>query len=115
MPQTHPKEFRDDVVATARRSAAPIAHTAQDIGISDSHLRNLAQAADVEHDERPAMTSPQSTELHVSIIVGPDTASQKLLNDLLHLERDFSSLTVTHATTRTDAQTLLATDRKSVV
>ena len=41
----HPKEFRDDVVAVARRGEAPIAQIAKDFGISDSCLRNWLHAA----------------------------------------------------------------------
>ena len=40
MPRPHPKEFRDDVVAVARRGEAPIAQIAKDFGISESCLRN---------------------------------------------------------------------------
>ena len=37
---THPKEFRDDVVAVARKGEASIAQVAHDFGISESCLRN---------------------------------------------------------------------------
>ena len=40
MPKPHPREFRDDVVAVARKGAAPIAQLAKDFGISESCLRN---------------------------------------------------------------------------
>jgi transposase len=40
VPAPHPKEFRDDVVAIARRGEAPIAQIAKDFGISESCLRN---------------------------------------------------------------------------
>lgn len=40
MPAPHPKEFRDDVVAVARRGEAPIKQIAKDFGISESCLRN---------------------------------------------------------------------------
>ena len=36
MPAPHPKEFRDDVVAVARKGEAPLAQIAQDFGISES-------------------------------------------------------------------------------
>ena len=48
MPAAHPKEFRDDVVAVARRGEAPIAQLARDFGISESCLRNWLHQADVE-------------------------------------------------------------------
>ena len=40
MPAPHPKEFRDDVVAVARRGEAPLSQVAKDFGISESCLRN---------------------------------------------------------------------------
>ena len=63
MPNAHPKEFRDDVVAIARRGEAPIAQIAKDFGISDSRLRNWLQAADVEDGKRPGVTASDSAEL----------------------------------------------------
>jgi len=63
MPRAHPKEFRDDVVAVARRGEAPISQVAKDFGISDSCLRNWLQAADVEDGSRPGVTLSESAEL----------------------------------------------------
>lgn len=63
MPRPHPKEFRDDVVAVARRGEAPIAQIAKDFGISESCLRNWLHAADVEDGNRPGSTVSESAEL----------------------------------------------------
>lgn len=63
MPAAHPKEFRDDVVAVARRGDAPIAEVAKDFGISESCLRNWLKTADVEDGVRPGMTRRDSDEL----------------------------------------------------
>ena len=63
VPRPHPKEFRDDVVAVARRGDAPIAQIAKDFGISDSCLRNWLHAADVEDGHRPGVTVSESAEL----------------------------------------------------
>ena len=63
VPRPHPKEFRDDVVAVARRGEAPIAQIAQDFGISESCLRNWLHAADVEDGRRPGVTKSESAEL----------------------------------------------------
>jgi transposase-like protein len=63
VPRPHPKEFRDDVVAVARRGDAPIKQIARDFGISESCLRNWLQAADVEDGNRPGMTASESAEL----------------------------------------------------
>ena len=59
----HPKEFRDDVVAVARRGEAPVAQIAKDFGISESCLRNWLRAADVEDGAKPGVTKTESVEL----------------------------------------------------
>ena len=63
MPRPHPQEFRDDVVAVARRGEAPLAQIAKDFGISESCLRNWLRRADVEDGHRPGPTLAESTEL----------------------------------------------------
>ena len=63
MPTPYPKEFRDDVVAVARRGETPIAQVAKDFGISESCLRNWLHAADVEDGSRPGTTASESAEL----------------------------------------------------
>ena len=63
MPAAHPKEFRDDVVAVARRGEAPIAQIARDFGISETCLRNWLHKADVEDGVRPGVTKAESEEL----------------------------------------------------
>ena len=63
MPRPHPKEFRDDVVAVARRGDAPLAQIAKDFGISESCLRNWLHRADVEDGHRPGATAAESAEL----------------------------------------------------
>lgn len=63
MPVPHPKEFRDDVVAVARRGEAPIAQLAKDFGISESCLRNWLHQADVEDGVRPGVTRVENEEL----------------------------------------------------
>ena len=61
MPKPHPKEFRDDVVAVARKGEAPIAEIAKDFGISEPCLRNWLAKAD---GVRPsASAAPESAEL----------------------------------------------------
>jgi transposase len=63
VPRPHPKEFRADVVAVARRGDAPIGQIAKDFGISESCLRNWLRAADVEDGDRPGATASESAEL----------------------------------------------------
>ena len=63
MPAPHPKEFRDDVVAVARKGEAPIAQLAKDFGISESCLRNWMRQADVEDGVRSGTTAAENAEL----------------------------------------------------
>lgn len=63
MPAPHPQEFRNDVIAVARRGDAPIAQIAKDFGISESCLRNWLAKADVEDGNRPGVTSAENAEL----------------------------------------------------
>ncbi|KRB43110.1 transposase [Terrabacter sp. Root181] len=62
-PAAHQKEFRDDVVAVARRGEAPLGQVARDFGISESCLRNWLKSADVEDGIRPGTTRQESDEL----------------------------------------------------
>ena len=63
VPKPHPREFRDDVVAVARKGEAPIAEIARDFGISESCLRNWLAKADVDDGRRPGVTAAESAEL----------------------------------------------------
>ena len=63
VPKAHPKEFRDDVVAVARKGQAPLSEIAKDFGISESCLRNWLSKADVDDGRRPGVTEKESTEL----------------------------------------------------
>ncbi|MGW4490351.1 IS3 family transposase [Amycolatopsis sp. NPDC004368] len=63
MPKPYPREFRDDVVAVARRGEVPLKQVAKDFGISESCLANWLRAADVEDGTRPGVTRDESAEL----------------------------------------------------
>ena len=65
MPKPYPGEFRDDVVAVARRreDGVSIKQIATDFGISETCLQNWLRQADVEDGNRPGVTSSESTEL----------------------------------------------------
>lgn len=63
MPAAHPKEFRDDVVAVARRGEMPVAQVAKDFGISESCLRGWLAKAAVEAGIRPGVTAAENEEL----------------------------------------------------
>lgn len=63
MPKAFPREFRDDVVAVARRGEAPISQIAKDFGVSESCLHRWLHLADVEDGKRPGVTVSESAEL----------------------------------------------------
>jgi transposase len=48
MPAPHPPEFRQRAVALARQGNSPVSKIAQDLGISDSCLRNWMHQADAD-------------------------------------------------------------------
>lgn len=63
MAKTYPKEFRDDVVAVARKGQAPLSQIAKDFGISEGSLSNWMKKADVEDGSRAGLTEKQSLEV----------------------------------------------------
>jgi transposase len=63
VPKPYPREFRDDVVAVARKGEAPLKQVAADFGISESCLANWLRAADVEDGTRAGVTREESAEL----------------------------------------------------
>jgi transposase len=63
MAKPYPKEFRDDVVAVARKGEAPLNQIAKDFGISEGCLHNWMKKADVEDGNRPGVTEKQSAEV----------------------------------------------------
>ena len=63
MPKPYPKEFRDDVVAVARKGQAPLKQIAKDFGISEGSLTNWMKQADVEEGRRPGLTDADRAEL----------------------------------------------------
>lgn len=63
MPKPFPKDFRDDVVAVARKGQAPLKQIAKDFGISEASLHNWMKAVDIEDGRRPGLTDADRTEL----------------------------------------------------
>lgn len=63
MPKPYPQEFRDDVVAVARKREAPLTQIAKDFGISEGCLSNWLKKADVEDGNRPGVTDQQAAEV----------------------------------------------------
>jgi len=63
MPKPYPKEFREDVVAVARRGQDTLAQIAKDFGIAESCLRNWLRAADFADGSRPGLSTAESEQL----------------------------------------------------
>ena len=63
MPKAYPKQFRDDVVAVARRGEAPLAQIARDFGISEATVYNWVNRADVEDGTRAGQTESERAEI----------------------------------------------------
>ena len=63
MPKPYPKEFRDDVVAVARKAQAPLSQIAKDFGISEGCLHNWLKTADIEDGRRDGLTGVERAQL----------------------------------------------------
>ena len=63
MAKAYPKEFRDDVVAVARKGEAPLSQIAKDFGISEGALSNWLKKAGIEDGNRPGLTDADRVEL----------------------------------------------------
>ncbi len=63
MAKPYPREFRDDVVAVARKGHAPLSQIAKDFGISEGSLTNWLKRADIDDGRRPGLTDADRAEL----------------------------------------------------
>ena len=63
MAKAYPKEFRDDVVAVARKGQGQSAQIAKDFGISEGTLSNWLKRADIEDGNRPGANDADRKEL----------------------------------------------------
>lgn len=63
MPKAFPLEFRNDVVAVARKGEAPLTQIAKDFGISEACLHRWLKLADVEDGVRPGITKDEAVEI----------------------------------------------------
>jgi len=63
VPKPYPKEFREDVVAIARRREVSFAQVAKDFGISETCVQNWVRKAEIEDGVKPGVTSSEHAEL----------------------------------------------------
>ncbi len=61
MPRPHPPEFRQPAVEMARMREKPVAQVAEDLGISDSCLRNWMRQADIDEGRREGLRQHDPT------------------------------------------------------
>ena len=64
MPKPYPREFREDVVAVARRreSGVTLKQIAGDFGVSETCLQNWLRQDAVESGDRPGVTAAEAAE-----------------------------------------------------
>lgn len=63
MPRPHPPVFRQRAVELARMREKPVAQIAEDLGISESCLRNWLSRADVDEGRREGLSRSEHDEL----------------------------------------------------
>ena len=63
MPKPYPREFRDNVVAVARRGRAPLTQIAKHFGTSETCLSNWLKEAGIEVGNRPGLTVKDSQQV----------------------------------------------------
>jgi transposase len=64
MPAPYPREFRDDVVAVARRRepGVTLKQIAEDFGVAEASLTNWLKQADIEDGKRPGLSEVEQVE-----------------------------------------------------
>ena len=80
MPRPHPPEFRQRAVELARLREKPVAQIAEDLGISDSCLRNWMAQADIDEGRREGLSSREREEL---VELRREARTLKLENEIL--------------------------------
>ena len=63
MPKPFPEEFRQDVVAVARRHETSMRQVAKDFGISEGCLHRWVKRAEIEAGEREGLTLAEEAEV----------------------------------------------------
>ena len=63
MPRPHPPEFHQRAVELARLREKPLSQIANELGISDSCLRNWVKQADIDDGRRGGISTDEHAEL----------------------------------------------------
>ncbi len=80
MPRPHPPEFRQRAVELARMREKPVAQIAEDLGISESCLRDWLSRADIDQGRREGLSSSERDEL---VELRRELRMAKLENEIL--------------------------------
>ncbi len=80
MPRPHPPEFRQRAVELARLRDKPVSQIAEDLGISDSCLRNWMAQADIDEGRKDGLSSREREEL---VELRREARTLKLENEIL--------------------------------
>jgi transposase len=80
MPRPHPPEFRQRAVELARLREKPVAQIAEDLGISDSCLRNWMARSEVDEGRREGVSSRERDEL---VALRREARTLRLENEIL--------------------------------
>lgn len=81
MPRPHPPEFRQRAIELVRLGEQPVAQIAEDLGISDSCLRNWIRRDDLDSGRRTdGLTTGEREEL---VKLRRQTRTLKLENEIL--------------------------------
>jgi transposase-like protein len=80
MPRAHPPEFRRRAVELARLRDKPVAQIAEDLGISDSCLRNWMIRADIDEGRREGLSTVERDEL---VALRREARTLKMENEIL--------------------------------
>jgi transposase len=63
MPKRYPIEFKQDVVAVARRGELTVAEVAMDFGVAEESVRRWMRRADIDEGRREGVTSSEQAEM----------------------------------------------------
>ena len=63
MPKKYPVEFKQDVVAVARRGELSLGEVASDFGIAEETVRRWMRQADIDEGVKEGLTSSEQSEM----------------------------------------------------
>jgi transposase-like protein len=80
MPRPHPPEFRQRAIELALLGDKPMAKIAEDLGISESCLRNWVKQAEIDDGRRGGLSTDERAEL---VALRRELRTTKMENEIL--------------------------------